>query len=124
MGLQLLRTWIQEQFPDKEIVYRGKTFLFHSDIPIDSMKEIAEEKYEGVDRVKQMLRILSINPKITTADTDIMGGGMLMDLYGLLTAKKAKAISPNSNINNISSVESSINPAVKSENGEPLRPNA
>ena len=102
---RLLKDWIQEQFPDVEVVYRGKTFTFHSDIPISGMQEIAEEQCEGVERVKQMLKILSIEPKITDEDFEYMGSKMLMELYGLIT-KKAPTTSPQTSIDNISSIPS------------------
>ena len=100
---QLLKDWILEQFPDVEVVYRGKTFTFHSDIPISAMEEIAAEQLEGPARVAQMIKLLSIDPKITDEDLLIMPSGMLMALYSGITPKKAPTTSQTTNTESISS---------------------
>ena len=102
----MLKDWIQDQFPDKTVVYRGKEFRFHSDIPIDAMEEIADsQSIQGVPRIKLMLKLLSIDPKITDADLEVMPSTMLMALWNGLFPKNVTPTSPPQNIKNISSAQ-------------------
>lgn len=94
--------WITNEFPGKEIVYRKRAFMFHSDIPIDAMEEVAAFGESGVDRVKFILKTLSIAPKITDEVLAVMPASMMMDLYNQLFPKKASESSPAENTSIIS----------------------
>ena len=82
-----LKAWIQQEFPERTVMYRGKAFRFHTDAPNGYMEEIAElynlGQMEGMDRVRAMLRILSIEPKITVEDMAIIPEEMLRELCWL-----------------------------------------
>ncbi len=86
--------WIKNEFPDREITYRNKVFIFHADVPIDKMEDMTDRKISGVERVKYLLKILSIAPKITDEVLTIMGSTMLMDLYNQLFPKKVQESTP------------------------------
>ena len=101
-----LTEWIKNEFPIKEIVYRGKTFKFLSDIPIDAMEEVADCLETGIPRIKLLLKILSIDPKIDDEVLAVMGSKMLMDLYNQLFPKNDQTSSQPENIKDISSVQS------------------
>jgi len=109
LDLQLpneLEKWILDEFPIKEIVYRGKTFTFLSDIPIDCMEEVADSKGDKVNQIKVMMKVLSIEPKITDEHLKIMPSSMLMGLYDLIFPKNEPTSSPSENIKDTSSVQS------------------
>ena len=94
--------WIKNEFPEKTITYRGKEFIFHADVPIDSMEEIGTSKVEGVAKIKLMMMALSVEPKLTPEVMEVMGSTMLMELYNLLFPKAEPSSQPE-NINDISS---------------------
>ena len=119
----MLKDWIANEFPIKNVEYRGKVFSFYTDVPNQHMEEMHETS-QGLDRVRLMIRLLSKTPKITEDDMAIMPSTMLMALWTGLFPKKATTISPAENTESISSAPSSINPVVKSETGESLRPSA
>ena len=89
LALRLLKDWIQNEFPIKNVEYRGKVFSFHTDLPNQHMEELADAKAEGMDKVRIMIRLLSIVPNITQEDLDIMPSSMLMALWTGLFPKKA-----------------------------------
>ena len=101
-----LTEWIQEQFPNKEVVYRGRTFLFHSDVPIADMEEVAACTDKGKAQVQILLKVMSIDPKITDDVLAVMNSTMLMELYTLLFPKNDPTSSPSENTNDTSSVPS------------------
>lgn len=100
-----LTEWIKNEFPVKEIEYRGRKFTFHNDIPIDAMEEVADTQGNKVNQIKIMLKVLSIEPKITDEALEIMPSSMLMGLYGLLFPKEPTSSQPE-NITDTSSVQS------------------
>ena len=118
LALPLLKDWIANEFPIKNVEYRGKVFSFHTDLPNQHMEELADAKAEGMDKVRIMIRLLSIEPRITQEDLDIMPSSMLMALWTGLFPKKAQTTSQSPITENTSSVKSSTNPTVKSVNGE------
>ena len=122
--LPLLKDWIANEFPLKNVEYRGKVFSFHTDLPNQHMEELAEAKAIGMDKVRIMIRLLSIVPNITQEDLDIMPSSMLMALWTGLFPKKVATTSQSPTIENTSSVVSSISPEVRSETGESWKPSA
>ena len=124
LALRLLKDWIQNEFPLKNVEYRGKVFSFHTDLPNQHMEELADAKAEGMDKVRIMIRLLSIEPRITQEDLDIIPSSMLMALWTGLFPKKAQTTSQSPTIEPISSVVSSISPEVRSADGESWKPSA
>jgi len=101
-----LSEWMEKEFPIKEIVYRGRKFNFLSDVPIDAMEEVANTQGDKIEQIKIMLKVLSIEPKITDEHLVIMPSSMLMGLYELLFPKNEPTSSPSENVTDTSSVPS------------------
>ncbi len=108
LDLQLpneLSEWIKNEFPIKEIVYRGRKFKFYNDVPIDAMEEVADTQGNKTDQIKVMLKVLSIEPKITDEHLAIMPSSMLMGLYNAIFPKNDSTSSQSENIKDTSSVQ-------------------
>ena len=101
-----LTEWIKNEFPIKEIEYRGHKFTFLSDVPIDAMEEVAQTQGTKVDQVKVMIKVLSVEPKIDDEVLAVMGSTMLMALYDQLFPKNEPTSSQPENIKDTSSVQS------------------
>ena len=119
----MLKDWISNEFPKRNVEFRGKVFSFYTDLPNQHMEEVGEAKAEGMDKVRLMIRLLSIEPRITEEDIEIMPSTMLMALWNGLFPKKAQTTSQTANTESISSVKSSISPVVKSSIGESSKRN-
>ena len=101
-----LLEWMEKEFPIKEVLFRGRKFTFYSDVPIDAMEEVVSTQGDKIDQIKVMLKVLSIDPKITEEHLAIMNSAMLMGLYDLLFPKNELTSSPSENITDTSSVPS------------------
>lgn len=98
--------WIENEFPDKVVIYRGKKFVFHGDIPIDRMIDIRNSQGgTEIDHIKVLLKVLSKDPIITDAALNVMGQEMLRVLHDGVLGKNESPISPSpsGNTSNISS---------------------
>ena len=70
------------------------------------MEEVAACTDKGKAQVQILLKVLSIDPKITDDVLAVMNSTMLMELYTLLFPKNDPTSSPSESINNTSSVPS------------------